>query len=398
MNHLQIQMFGDFTLKSEDAIISDSQNRTKKVWLLLAYILHKRGQIVSRKELISLLWGDDASSSNPENALKITFHRVRSLLDQLGPSAGHTLITWQDNGYTWNTEVPLTLDTVEFDRLCNNNYPDEETRLTACVRALQLYQGDFLSNLSRDNWILPISAYYHELYLKTVLYVAPPLTERGQYEEVFPILKKAISLEPYNETLYELLMQAQVAAGDSSSALTTYETLNQRLFSELGTKPGTEIFNLYRSIMQAVTDKSLSMANIISFLQEEDSIAGALKCDYDYFKILYHAEARASARSGNPSHIALLTVTGKNGKLLSQRSLEQAMEQLGENVRLSLRRGDAFTQCSIRQYIVILREANYENSCMVCERIISAFTKAHPRSWAHVGYDVELLAPSTVTR
>lgn len=398
MNHLQIQMFGNFTLRNGDAVISDSQNRTKKVWLLLAYILYERGRTISRKELINLLWGEDASSSNPENALKITFHRTRSLLDRLGPSAGHQLVIWQDNGYTWNTEIPMTLDIAEFDRLCTAEYQDEKTRLDAYVDALKLYQGDFLSNLPAEGWIFPLSAYYHKLYMETVLYTAPLLIDHGRYKESIDILKKAISMEPCSERLYQFLMQAQVSSGDRNAALASYDTLSQRLFSEQGTKPGQEIHQMYRSIMQAVTDKSLSMESIIHFLQEEDSGIGALKCDYDYFKILYHAEARASARSGNLSHIALLTVTGKNDKILSQKSLEQAMEQLDEHIRLSLRRGDAFTQCSIRQYILILREANYENSCMVCERIIHTFAKAHPHSWANIDFHVELLAPNAVTK
>ena len=97
MEHLHIQTFGNFILQAGNAKISDSDNRSKKVWLLLAYILCKRGRQVTRKELISLLWGDE-SSNNPENALKTTFHRVRTLLDQLWPSAGHQLINWKDGG------------------------------------------------------------------------------------------------------------------------------------------------------------------------------------------------------------------------------------------------------------------------------------------------------------
>lgn len=398
MNHLQIQMFGDFTLRNGDAVISDNRNRTKKVWLLLAYLLHERGRIISRKELISLLWGEDTSSSTPENALKITLHRTRSLLDQLGPSAGHQLVIWQDNGYTWNTEVPMTLDIAEFDRLCTAEYQDEETRLAAYVDALKLYQGNFLSNLPAEGWILPLSSCYHKLYMETVLYTAPLLTAHARYEESIDILKKAITMKPCSEQLYLLLMQAQVSSGDRNAALISYETLSQRLFSEQGTKPGQEIHQMYRSIMQAVADKSLSMENIIHFLQEEDSGIGALKCDYDYFKVLYHAEARASARSGNLSHIALLTVTGKKDNILSSKSLEQAMEQLGGHIRLNLRRGDAFTRCSICQYILILREANFENSCMVCERIIHVFEKAHPHSRANIDVRVELLTPNAVTK
>ena len=74
------------------------------------------------------------------------------------------------------------------------------------------------------------------------------------------------------------------------------------------------------------------------------------------------------------------------------------MERLGEHIRLSLRRGDAFTQCSMNQYIIMLREANYENSCMVSQRIVTAYNKAHPRSSANISFSVELLTPSTIIK
>ena len=131
MKHLNVQMLGNFSFSEGENLISDLQNRTKKVWLLLAFILCKRGQIVSRKELIQLLWGEDATSNNPENALKITFHRVRSLLDQLEPNAGHQLVIWQNNGYTWNMNIPMTLDIEEFEKECCAESANEADQLQA---------------------------------------------------------------------------------------------------------------------------------------------------------------------------------------------------------------------------------------------------------------------------
>ena len=137
---------------------------------------------------------------------------------------------------------------------------------------------------------------------------------------------------------------------------------------------------------------------VLDYLLTNNSGAGALKCDYDYFQVLCHAEARVNARSGKSSHIVLVSVTGKGEKLLTKQSLEQSMERLGEHIRLSLRRGDAYTQCSMNQYIIMLREANYENSCMVSQRIATSFNKAYPRSSANIAYSVELLTPSTVIK
>lgn len=398
MKHLNVQMLGNFSFSEGENLISDLQNRTKKVWLLLAFILCKRGQIVSRKELIQLLWGEDATSNNPENALKITFHRVRSLLDQLEPNAGHQLVIWQNNGYTWNLNIPMTLDIEEFEKECCAESADEADHLEHNLKALELYKGKFLSNLPDDEWISNPRTHYHNLYIQKVMETAPMLLSLNRTKEAISILKKAISTEIYHEPLHKLLMQAHMANSDQSSAIAVYEALSQRLFADFGSKPGAEIYEYYREAMQTLTNQSLSMDMVLDYLLTNNSGAGALKCDYDYFKVLCHAEARVNARNGKTSHIVLVSVTGKGEKLLTKQALEQSMERLGEHIRLSLRRGDAYTQCSMNQYIIMLREANYENSCMVSQRIATSFNKAYPRSSANIAYSVELLTPSTVIK
>lgn len=71
------------------------------------------------------------------------------------------------------------------------------------------------------------------------------------------------------------------------------------------------------------------------------------------------------------------------------------MEMLEEQIRVSLRRGDALARCSVSQYVVMLPQANYENSCMVCERIIKAYCRKHPHSDAVIRYEVYPLEPDT---
>jgi hypothetical protein len=97
---------------------------------------------------------------------------------------------------------------------------------------------------------------------------------------------------------------------------------------------------------------------------------------------------------GIATHIALLTVTGKKGSQLSQKQQETAVDHLGEVIRSSLRRCDAASRCSISQYVIMLPQANYENSCMVCRRIISAFNRQYPHSPARIDYAVEAMEPN----
>ena len=69
------------------------------------------------------------------------------------------------------------------------------------------------------------------------------------------------------------------------------------------------------------------------------------------------------------------------------------MENLEDQIRISLRRGDAVARCSGSQYILMLPQANYENSCMVCERIVGAFSRRYPHSPVQLQYAVHPLEP-----
>ena len=115
---LKVNMLGGLSIQSGGAEINDSDNRSRKVWLLLAYMIYCRKRPVTQEELVRLLWDDGDNVTNPANALKTMFHRVRTTLDRLGDSAGHILIVRQGGSYAWNCKVPLTLDVEEFDELC----------------------------------------------------------------------------------------------------------------------------------------------------------------------------------------------------------------------------------------------------------------------------------------
>lgn len=384
-------MFGNFSFCSGESRISLHDNRSKKVWLLLAYLLCKRGHLVSRNELISLIWSN-ASNSNPENALKTALHRVRATLNQLGDSAGHQLITWSNGYYSWNTEIPLFVDADEFVRRCQKEETDDAKRLQNFLDALALYQGEFLSTLSSETWIIPLATYYHNLYIQTVMDAVPLLFARSRYQEAADFCRKALTFDPYHEPLHCLLMQALLYLGDFKGAAAVYEDFSKRLFSEFGIKPDKETSDLYRAATRSINTQALSIDTILEHLQETDMKSGALQCEFEYFKILCYSESRGMARTGKSTHISIVTVS-EGSKPLSRQSLDTAMERLGEQIRLTLRRGDTFSRCSSSQYIIMIPHANYENSCMVSQKILNAFTRRYPHCPAKISFHVQPLSP-----
>lgn len=208
METIRIRMLGEFSLRCGEKQISDQDNRTKKVWSLLSYLICHRGRVVPVQKLIELLWGEEPSSNNPENALRITFHRTRSLLDNLWPGAGRDLICYKDGGYTWNLEIPLWLDCDRFEELCRTEAPEDVLRDR--LEALELYKGDFLQKQSSEVWVIPISTHFHNVYVQTVLETAKLLSAQEKHAEAAKICREAIAGEPYHEVLHQVLMQELV--------------------------------------------------------------------------------------------------------------------------------------------------------------------------------------------
>lgn len=393
MEHIQIHMLGEFSLHAGDVFVSDAGNRSKKVWSLLAFLICNRDRTITQAKLINLLWGDEPDSDNPENALRITLHRLRAQLDQLWPGAGRALILRKSGGYSWNNAIDITLDCDQFETLCQTSVADEELRLKNLLDALSLYQGEFLPRQAGEMWVVPVSTHFHNLNLQATLEAASLLSARGRHEEAARICRVTAASEPYHEPLHQILMQELAAAGDRKAAAAVYEALSKRLFDDFGIRPNEQTREIYRTAAHSPDDRALPMEEVLQHLQEPAGNTGAMQCDYDYFKVLCFAESRAMERSGNATHIALLSLHSGTENALTKRSVERIMNQLGQQLRCNLRRGDTISRCSVSQYIIMLPKANYENSCMVCRRVITAFYKAHPHVTAKINYMVQPLTP-----
>jgi hypothetical protein len=188
-------------------------------------------------------------------------------------------------------------------------------------------------------------------------------------------------------------MRSLLDMGDQKSAIAVYDTLSQRLFSDFGIKPNGDTRALHRTATQSLSSDTLPIDVVLEQIQESDAPVGALECEYDFFKVLCFSEARSMLRSGKATHIALLSLTGKDSETLQKRSLDRTMDNLQEHIRTNLRRGDAFSRCSASQFILLLPQANYENSCMVCERIFKYYIKNYSYPDAEFRYEVFPIQP-----
>ncbi|MCI9263712.1 MAG: diguanylate cyclase [Oscillospiraceae bacterium] len=392
---MTIRMLGEFSLCLDGRCITDSSNRAKKVWLLLAYMIYNRSRPISPEEMTALLW-DEEASSNPSNALKTILHRVRTALEPLDHSAGRHLILRQDATYAWDPRIPVRLDIEDFERLCGEGTAagSREAQIRLWQEALSLYQGSFLPRLSSERWVIPLAAHYQSLYIDTALELMTLLTQEDRREECEALCRAAVEREPYIEGFYLHWLRALIDLERQREAVAVYEEMSQLFLSNFGVMPSDELRSLYREALREVNENTVPAGVILEQLREPPDQGGALLCEYDVFKTIYQALARSVLRSGDTAHLALLSILPRNGGELPRRSLDRVVDNLRELIRTTLRRGDVAARCSVSQFILLLPQANFENSLMVCDRLTRAFQRQYPHSPAQLHTSVHPLEPN----
>ena len=152
---IYVSMLGTLSITWNGQSITEKDSRSRKTWLLLAYLIHERSRHIKQQEIIRLLWDEKEEQANPQGSLKTALHRLRSMLNKLNESAGHQLILRQDSSYAWNPQYELEYDVEIFETLYRETIAaqEDDIRLAHCLQAVRLYQGDYLPLLSQEPWL-----------------------------------------------------------------------------------------------------------------------------------------------------------------------------------------------------------------------------------------------------
>ncbi len=389
-----VTMLGEFTIAYKNKKVYDQSNRSKKPWNLLEYLIANRDRTVSQDELTALLWDDD-ESDNPSGALKVLLHRVRKSLEPIMPETGEDLIILKRGEYSWNSNTVMHVDVDEFTELCNAASDESKTveeRIGIYTAALNLYKGDFLPR-NGEGWIIPITAYYHKLYVKAVKELTDIYFGQQKYEEVITISRKALQIEKLDESLYFNFINALYKSGQQAEALKEYSDATDMFYKKFGITPSDELKSLYKTIMKTTKSLETDIGIIKETLCEKGNAQGAFMCEYEFFKDVYQLEARACARSGDSIYLCLITLSSTTDETAPLKIMNKAMDDLMYAVNETLRKGDVFARYSVSQYVLLLPTASYENVEMIMKRISSAFYRKYIKKDIGIQYKFQPLDP-----
>lgn len=387
---IMVRMLGTLEVEYNGKIISEEDNRSQKLWMLLAYVIYFRRRSVSQKEVLDELW---QNGNEETNVLKTTLHRLRNMLsEKLGEEVGRTLLVCRNKNYFVGEEYEISCDFELFEEGIKKakEQKNEQERLKLYRNMVELYRDDFLNGFSEEAWVMPIAMYYRSLYLELIQSVLVICENQKLYKEAIEFLGKAGEVMKYEEVVYVPLIRILIRMENYEDAVQVYERLNDMLTVTYGVKPSDEAKKLYHEAVQALNTKQLRIEELPA-LMEQESDAGALYCEFELFKTVYQAYVRGAERRETDMGLVLIDITDLQDNLLSKRSLNTCVVNLKELLCANLRSGDIVSMCTPTQFVLLLQNVSEDNAKMVLERIKKVFYKQYPHTPAKLTSRVRLV-------
>lgn len=213
---------------------------------LLALLLLKPNEVVSRDRLIDALWGERPPPT-AQRSLDSYVSRLRTLL---GPDR----IERRPPGYA------IRVDADEFD-LARFEVLFEQGRAAAAIgdaakasvilgEALALWRGPALADLQHEQFPGSDVERLEERRLLAVEARIDAELELGRGGELVGELERLVAEQPFRERLLGQLMLGLYRAGRQADALAVYQAFRRRFAQELGLEPRAELRGLERRILE----------------------------------------------------------------------------------------------------------------------------------------------------
>jgi DNA-binding SARP family transcriptional activator len=282
----EFRLLGPLEVLEDDRPLALGGPRQRAV---LAILLTRANEAVSRDRLIDELWGE----TPPQTALNTLQYYVSQLRKLLGADR----IVTQPPGYAIRVE-PDELDLARFERLLEEGGGDRARE------ALALWRGPALADFAYEEFAQAEAARLEELRLAALERRIDADLGVGHHAELVGELEKLIAEHPLREKLRGQLMLALYRSGRQAEALDAYHTTRRTLVDELGIVPSPALQKLEQAMLRQ--DPELDLAPAQSVPERSILVAPRDKAKLDALLVL----AEPLARTRPPRELILARLTG----------------------------------------------------------------------------------------
>lgn len=376
---LEVSSFGKFLVTEGDAVLNDDVLRSDMLKKLFVYILTHREHPITIQELSEALWQED-ETDNPAGALKNLMYRLRNILKSVFGNRKYILTS--TGAYSWNAEVEVSFDAEKFEDCCNRakDAVKEEDIIQNYEEALEFYRGEFMEHILDRHWAVTLSTYYHSLFLTATKELAELYQRAERYQDMERICINGLRFDKVDEQIHCYYIMALIRQDKFELAMKNYEEAAKILYDALGVRNSGRLQEVQKELLKM--NKGIAaegMEYISEDMAEGGEPVGVYLCGYPVFREIYRLEVRKNGRLGEAEYVVLMTVEVNEGirrdenEKMEKFLINQAMKQLEESLKQTLRIGDVAARYSDRQFVILLPTCTYESSVRVAKRILNNF-------------------------
>ena len=273
---LKVYMLGKFSMVYGGRPVTFKRNSATKVLKLLQILLHYSGARggISRTQLLEDLYGRE-EVSDAANNLRVTVHRLKKMLaDTILPDYDYIQI--EDGIYKWSSPMSTWVDVIDFSEYVKEGEAEtnEAERYRLFRQACLLYQGEFLPELSGEDWVIINSVAYKKQFSTALSGVWEYLKYIQNYEEMLEVSSKAVRIYSFDEW-QAMKIEALMGLERYKEAMDFYEETARMFFEELGISPSSRIMKLFDEMSAKMTSSYQTAGEIEKKLKEEEEKSGA---------------------------------------------------------------------------------------------------------------------------
>jgi len=251
---LRIQTFGGLQLYFNTEPMEDEAWDRFQPRQLLGALLSQKNVKIQREVLIEALWPEELPATGEKN-FKTTLQRLRKSLEpDLNRVFGSSYIHLHHN-QIFLDETLCQIDSQKFVALYKEGGEKEKSgdgpgALDCFVRALDLYQGDFIPEERYAPWVEQRREDLKNIYIDLLSRTARYHEKAGAFKKAAACLKQVLEADPLQEEAYRNLMSLYAGRSQYNEAIRVYETCQKSLQAGLDSQPDPVTAALYRGIKE----------------------------------------------------------------------------------------------------------------------------------------------------
>jgi SARP family transcriptional regulator, regulator of embCAB operon len=249
VSQVNVFLTGGLMVEGPDGSFGEGDLPGNQARVALAALVHERVPI-SRDRLADIVWGED-SPEGWSGSLNALISKIRALFASCGLDA-RAILTSTGGSYAINLPPGSWVDLEDATRRLDRaegavRHGDLAAALPDATVASSILRRPFLGG-SEGEWIDGVRRRQHAALYRCYEVLSEGWAAQGDHRLGVVIAERAIALDPLRETGYRLLMEAELARGDTIAALQAFDRCERVVRTEFGASPSQSTIDVVERV------------------------------------------------------------------------------------------------------------------------------------------------------